>query len=117
MAFRVQSTFADRIGGERFGTDTTEYKFARIKRLKREFQAAHPGVEILDFGVGEHDGLAPSEVRTKLKEEIDNPDNRGYADNGIPEFQRAAAVYLNNLLGIDLPTDERAEKYVIHGIG
>jgi LL-diaminopimelate aminotransferase len=115
--FNAEKLYADRIGGEKFGKDTTVYKFAKIKSAKQAFKKAHPDISVIDLGVGEHDGIAPMPVRSTLKKEIDNPSNRGYADNGILEFQQAAAKYLNRMLGIDLPTDEEAAKYVMHGIG
>jgi len=126
--FDVEKLYADRIGGEKFGKDTTVYKFAKIKRAKQAFAKAHPDISIIDLGVGEHDGIAPEEVRERLKIEVDSLANRGYADNGILEFQQAAAAYLNNMFGIDIPTNEssvmedgkkilEADDYIIHGIG
>lgn len=117
MVFNAQSVFAKRIGGESFGKDTTEYKFAKIKRGKREFRAANPDVELLDFSIGEHDGMAPAEVQGKLRTEVGNWENRGYADNGIEEFQIEAAGYLNRTFGLSLPTDKSAAKNIIHSIG
>ena len=45
---------------------------------------------MLDFGVGENDDGAES-VRRVMAGEIDKPENRGYADNGIAAFKEAAA--------------------------
>ncbi|NLB56054.1 MAG: LL-diaminopimelate aminotransferase [Lentisphaerae bacterium] len=110
----IQKLFAERIGGETFGTSTEIYKFEKIKRAKAAALAAHPGVELLDFGVGEPDQMAPTAIRRALKKEVDDPANRGYADNGIAAFKTAAATYLNTFFGVkDInPTTE-----INHSIG
>ena len=59
----LQALFADRIGGARFGTTGEIYKFEKIKRAKAAARQAHPGAELLDFGVGEPDQLAPAPIR------------------------------------------------------
>lgn len=115
MAFDTSAVFAQRIGGANFGKDTTEYKFARFKRLKKE--AVARGAEVIDFGVGEHDGEAPLGARTILCEEVHRRRNRGYPDNGIIEFQQAAARYMNRTFDLSLPTDEHAGENIIHSIG
>ena len=95
-----QSLFADRIGGASFGLDTAIYKFEKIKRAKAAARAARPDVEILDFGVGEPDQMAPEIIRESLKKAVDDPENRGYADNGIPQFKEAAAQYMEQFFGV-----------------
>ena len=110
----IQSLFADRLGGSLFGKDTKIYKFEKIKRAKRAALAANPGAELIDFGVGEPDEMAFPGVVKKLQHEAEKPVNRGYADNGIPEFKEAAARYMAkvyNVKGIDPQTE------VLHGIG
>lgn len=97
----IQNLFADRIGGSRFGKDTTIYKFEKIKRAKKAAMEANPGVELIDMGVGEPDEMAFPEVVATLQEEAAKPENRGYADNGIPEFKEAAARYLKTVFGVD----------------
>ena len=82
----AQKLFAERIGGEQYGKSTEIYKFEKIKRAKAKARKQHPDLEILDFGVGEPDGIAPAPIREALKVEVDKPSNRGYSDNGIPEF-------------------------------
>ncbi len=96
-----QSLFAERIGGTSFGRDTAIYKFEKIKRAKAAARAARPTVDILDFGVGEPDQMAPAAIREALKVAVDDPANRGYADNGIPAFQEAAARYMADFFGVD----------------
>src|SRR5437879_13566934 len=82
-----QSLFAERIGGINYGKGTDIYKFEKIKRAKRAALAAHPERRLLDFGIGENDEMADPLVRAALKHEVDQLDNRGYADNGIAAFK------------------------------
>src|SRR6266704_41061 len=86
-----QTLFADRLGGANYGKGTEIYKFEKIKRAKRKALADHPERQLLDFGIGENDEMAPEVVRRRMAEEINKPENRGYADNGIPAFREAAA--------------------------
>ncbi len=86
-----QHLFAERIGGSRYGKGTEIYKFEKIKRAKRKALAEHPQRRLLDFGIGENDEMAAESVRRIMAEEIDKPENRGYADNGIAAFKEAAA--------------------------
>jgi LL-diaminopimelate aminotransferase len=110
----IQSLFAGRIGGALFGKGQKIYKFEKIKRAKRAALAAHPGTELIDFGVGEPDEMAfPGVVRT-LREEAEKPENRGYADNGIQEFKDAAARYMQRVYGV---SGINPETEVLHGIG
>ncbi|MCO5067722.1 MAG: LL-diaminopimelate aminotransferase [Kiritimatiellae bacterium] len=110
----IQSLFAERIGGARFGTGNEIYKFEKIKRAKAAARAARPQVELLDFGVGEPDQIAPAAIRDALKRAVDDPANRGYADNGIREFKLAAAEYMQKFFGVsDLDPDTE----INHSIG
>ncbi|HET8761449.1 MAG TPA: LL-diaminopimelate aminotransferase [Nitrospiria bacterium] len=110
----IQRTFAERIGGAKFGKSTKIYKFEKIKRAKAAAQKAHPGIELLDFGVGEPDDMAFPGVVEALQREAARWENRGYADNGIAEFKDAAARYLDRVFGASgiAPQTE-----VIHSIG
>jgi LL-diaminopimelate aminotransferase len=72
-----QELFAERIGGAQYGKGTAIYKFEKIKRAKRKALADHPERELLDFGIGENDGVADQCVLDKMTEEIGNPENRG----------------------------------------
>ena len=105
---------SERLGGINFGKSTTIYKFELIKRAKAAARKAHPGLELIDMGVGEPDWPADSVVVKALSEEAGKPVNRWYADNGIPEFQEAAAHYLEKVYGISgiIPSEN-----IIHGIG
>ncbi len=96
----LQALFAERIGGSAFGTDNAIYKFEKIKRAKAAARRERPDVELLDFGVGEPDRMAPSPIREALKVAVDDPANRGYADNGIAAFREAAARYLAEFFGV-----------------
>ena len=109
----LQSLFADRIGGERFGKDTRIYKFEKIKRAKAAAKKAYPGTELIDMGVGEPDDKAfPGVVRT-LCEEADKWENRTYSDNGGPYFKDVVSGYMKELYGVDLDPDTE----VVHSIG
>ncbi|WP_027091047.1 LL-diaminopimelate aminotransferase [Cohnella thermotolerans] len=110
----IQQQFADRIGGANYGKDTNIYKFEKIKRAKAAAKLAHPDVELIDMGVGEPDEMADAGVVAKLAEEAAKPENRGYADNGIPEFKEAAAKYLKEVFSVD-GIDAATE--VLHTIG
>lgn len=110
----IQSLFAERIGGRQYGKSTAIYKFEKIKRAKRAAMAAHPGVEIIDMGVGEPDEMAFPEVVDKLCEEARKPENRGYADNGDQVLKEAAARYLENVCGVP---GINPETEVLHSIG
>src|SRR5450755_2190074 len=108
-----QPLFAERIGGAGYGKGTEIYKFEKIKRAKRAVRAAHPERQLLDFGIGENDDMADPLVREAGKREIDKPENRGYADNGIAAFKEAAANFMKKAFGVSLD----AETEVNHAIG
>ena len=110
----LQTLFAERIGGAKFGESTEIYKFEKIKRAKAAAKAARPDVELLDFGVGEPDRMAPAPIREALKKAVDDPSNRGYADNGIREFKVAAARYMASFFGV---TDLDPDTEINHSIG
>ena len=42
---------------------TAIYKFEKIKRAKRKALADHPERQLIDFGIGENDEMAPPQVR------------------------------------------------------
>ncbi len=108
-----QHLFASRIGGSDYGKSTDIYKFEKIKRAKRKALDAHPERKLLDFGIGENDSMAANSVRTVMGHEINQPENRGYADNGIPEFKEAVARFMAHSLGVHL--DPATE--INHSIG
>ncbi len=109
----IQDLFAERIGGRNYGKATAIYKFEKIKRAKKAAREAHPGIELLDLGVGEPDEMAFSEIVRVLQEEASRPENRGYADNGGPELKAAAARYLERMCGVRVDPDTQ----VTHSIG
>jgi len=108
-----QKMFAERIGGENYGKGTEIYKFEKIKRAKRKALADYPDRMLIDFGIGENDSMAAESVRQRMAEEINKPENRGYADNGIAEFKEAAARFMSRNFGVDL--DPATE--INHSIG
>ena len=108
-----QQLFAERIGGAAYGKGTDIYKFEKIKRAKRKALEEYPERELLDFGIGENDAMADPAVREAMAREINQPENRGYADNGIGEFKEAAARFMTRSLGVTLD----AETQINHSIG
>jgi LL-diaminopimelate aminotransferase len=108
-----QPLFAERIGGVNYGKATAIYKFEKIKRAKRAALEQFPNRQLLDFGIGENDDLAPEIVRQTLKQEADKLENRGYADNGILAYKEAAARFMQREFGVKLdPVTE-----INHAIG
>ncbi len=108
-----QKLFAERIGGANYGKGTEIYKFEKIKRAKRKALAEHPERTLVDFGIGENDEMAPESVRAVMAKEINNPQNRGYADNGIAAYKEAAARFMQRNLGVTLDP----VKEINHSIG
>lgn len=114
MSNFLDDKIAERLGGSNFGKSTAIYKFELIKRAKAAAKKAHPDVNLIDMGVGEPDWPADELVVRALAEEAGKPENRWYADNGIPEFQQAAAEYLEKVYGL---TGINASEHIVHGIG
>jgi LL-diaminopimelate aminotransferase len=98
----IQRLFAERIGGANYGKGTAIYKFEKIKRAKRKALADHPERQLIDFGIGENDEMAPASVREVMAKEINRPENRGYADNGIAAYREAAARFMQRNFGVAL---------------
>lgn len=105
---------SERLGGINFGKSTAIYKFELIKRAKAHAKKTHPNLNLIDMGVGEPDWPADTLVVESLAAEAGKPENRWYADNGIIEFQTAAAKYLEKVYG--LKGLDPAEN-IVHGIG
>lgn len=100
-----QPLFAERIGGAGYGKGGEIYKFEKIKRAKRRALAEHPQRKLLDFGIGENDEMAPPVVREAMVREVNRPENRGYADNGIAEFRQAVARFMDRQFNVKLDPD------------
>lgn len=109
----IQNLFAERIGGAQFGKDTEIYKFEKIKRAKQAALKAHPEIELIDLGVGEPDEMANTEVVHILSEEAGKRENRFYSDNGIAEFKKAAAIYMDQVFGVSGIDPETEVNHVI----
>src|SRR3990172_1979070 len=97
-----QQLFAERIGGAKYGQSGAIYKFEKIKRAKRKALSDHPERQLIDFGIGENDEMAPASVRAVMADEINRPENRGYADNGIAAYREAAARVMQRNFGVAL---------------
>ncbi len=114
MSNYFDDKISERLGGVNFGKSTVIYKFEIIKRAKAAARKEHPGTELIDMGVGEPDWPADELVVRTLSDEAGKPENRWYADNGIAEFQEAAASYLEKVYGI---SGLNPSEHIIHGIG
>ena len=110
----IQNLFSERIGGVNYGKDTAIYKFEKIKRAKKAALDANPDAEIIGMGVGEPDEMAFPEVVTKLYEEAQKPENRGYSDNGGQALKIAAANFLKKECEV---SDINPDTEVLHSIG
>ena len=108
-----QPLFAQRIGGAGCGKGSEIYKFEKIKRAKRTALAEHPERRLIDFGIGENDEMADPHVREVMAAEINKPENRGYADNGVVEFKEAVARFMQRHFDVHL--DPATE--INHAIG
>jgi LL-diaminopimelate aminotransferase len=108
-----QQLFAERIGGVNYGKGTEIYKFEKIKRAKRKALADFPNRSLVDFGIGENDSMAPESIRRKLNDEANQPQNRGYMDNGNQSFKEAVARFMQRNFGVTL--DPKTQ--VNHSIG
>jgi LL-diaminopimelate aminotransferase len=109
-----EDKIAERLGGKDFGKSTAIYKFELIKRAKAAAKLARPDMRLFDMGVGEPDWPADDIVVKTLAQEAGKAENRWYADNGIPEFQEAAARYLERVYDVKglVPSE-----HIVHGIG
>jgi LL-diaminopimelate aminotransferase len=114
MSAFFDDKISERLGGINFGKSTAIYKFELIKRAKAAAKRAHPDVSLIDMGVGEPDWPADELVVRALSEEAGKPENRWYADNGIPEFQDAASKYLEKVYGL---SGINPSENIVHGIG
>ena len=110
----IQNLFAERIGGSSYGKSDAIYKFEKIKRAKAAAKAEKPNVPLIDMGVGEPDEMAFPEVVLALQAEAAKPENRGYSDNGGPEYREAAAQYMAEVFGV---TGLDPQKHILHSIG
>ena len=108
-----QQLFAERIGGAAYGKSNEIYKFEKIKRAKRQAIKDFPDRPLLDFGIGENDAMADENVRRVMSQQINLPENRGYADNGCAEFKEAVARFMHRTFNVEL--DPATE--INHAIG
>ena len=113
MSF-ISNIIADRFRDKSFDIAKQDYKFMKIKMAKEEIKRKYPDKELIDMGVGEPDAPADAAVVEVLSKEAGKKENRLYADNGIVEFQEAAAKYLKEVYGVK---DIDPYNEVLHGIG
>ena len=110
----ITDMIADRFRDKSFDIAKEDYKFIKIKHAKAEIKKNYPYIELIDLGIGEPDSPADPNVVNILNNEAGKAENRWYADNGIPEFNEAAAEYLNTVFGVS-DIDPHCE--ILHGIG
>lgn len=96
----IQQLFAERIGGSSYGKGTAIYKFEKIRRAREAAVKARPDIPLIDMGIGEPDGMADPGVVNVLGEQAAMLENRGYSDNGLPEFKEAVARYMDEVYGV-----------------
>lgn len=101
-----KAPFAERIGGNRFGTASGSYKFERIKQAQRAFEQQHPEIPLLNFGIGEPQTPPPENVIRALYEAATKPENHGYSDCGILPLCDAAREYMKKIFQVDLSAEE-----------
>jgi LL-diaminopimelate aminotransferase len=109
-----EDKISERLGGINFGKSTEIYKFELIKRAKAAARKEFPDVTLIDMGVGEPDWAADKKVVETLQNEAGKPENRWYSDNGIEEFQNAAAEYMSNVYNVK---NINPSEQIVHGIG
>ncbi|RKD29575.1 LL-diaminopimelate aminotransferase [Thermohalobacter berrensis] len=105
---------AQRLGGKKFYESEETYRFSEIKRTKKEILSKYPYIPLIDMGIGEPDLPADSIIVDTLCKVAGKPENRWYADNGIPEFQEACAKFLKEVFGL---SDIDPYSEIRHGIG
>lgn len=114
MESHIQNLFAERIGGKTFGKEDVIYKFEKIKRAKKAAKEKFPDMELIDMGVGEPDEMAHDLVVDALCKAAREPQNRGYADNGIQELKDEIPLYMEKVFGVK---DLDPKNEVIHAMG
>ena len=110
----MEIMIAERLGGVQFGKSTKVYKFEKIRQAKEAAIKNNPDIPLIDMGVGEPDSPADPGIVNTLANEAGKPENRWYADNGIPEFQEAAASYLEQVYSV---RGLNPYEQILHGIG
>ncbi len=102
----IQELFSDRIGGNKFGTDTNIYKFEKIKIAKREAISKNPNTPLIDLGVGEPDSRADDQLIDVLNAQARKSENRYYSDNGIDDLKGTIKDYMARKFDVSLSTDQ-----------
>ena len=97
-----QGLFAERIGGSRLRQRRRYLQVREDQAGQCKARADHPERKLIDFGIGENDEMAAESVRRVMANEINQPQNRGYADNGIAEFKEAVARMMDREFNVKL---------------
>lgn len=110
----LDNLVSDCLGGSSFFESNRRlYKFEKIKKQTKEAKSKKPYLPLINMGVGEPDKMADESITDILNIEARKLENRFYADNGILEFQEAAARYMKNIYNIEHLTSSN----IMHGIG
>lgn len=97
----IQNCFADRIGGPNYGKSPNNNKLDKIKRAITAANKNFPDIELINLGAYEPNEMMDTGIAATLAAEAAKPENRGYANNGVPEFKEAAAAYLAEVFGVE----------------
>ncbi|GAK39717.1 LL-diaminopimelate aminotransferase [Paenibacillus urinalis] len=97
----IQNCFADRIGGPNYGKSPNNNKLDKIKRAITAANKNFPDIELINLGAYEPNEMMDTGIAATLAAEAAKPENRGYANNGVPEFKEAAAAYLAEVFSVE----------------
>src|SRR5579864_61366 len=95
-----------------------DIRFARLTRLppyifsitaELKMAARRRGEDIIDFGMGNPDGVTPPHIVDKLIEVAQRPDTHGYsASKGIPRLRRAISHWYKKRYDVEFNPDTEA---------
>jgi LL-diaminopimelate aminotransferase len=84
-----------------------QYVFARLDELKAN--ARQQGIDLIDLGMGNPDGMAHPDVIAAAKEALDIPLNHGYPPfEGTIRFRQAIAKWYHRRYGVELDPQKEA---------
>jgi len=82
------------------------YLFVEIDRAKRV--AAATGKDVINLGVGDPDQPTPKFIIERMHSAIEDPKNHRYPfDEGVPQFRRQVAEWMNKRFGVHADPDRQ----------
>lgn len=82
------------------------YLFVEIDKAKRAAIAA--GKDVINLGIGDPDQPTPKFIIEAMHQAIEKPANHRYPfDEGVPQFRRQAADWMNQRFGVELDADKQ----------